>query len=39
MNGAQCLTGVLDLYASAGELRLRLITLQATLREQQKVMR
>jgi hypothetical protein len=39
MSGGQCLTGALDLYATAGAIRLQLIAVQAMLREQQKVMR
>lgn len=37
MSGGQCLIGVLDLYSVAGGIRLQLLTLQAMLREQQKV--
>jgi len=35
MTGAMCLTGALDLYLTAGDIRLRLLTLQAMLAEQQ----
>lgn len=35
--GGQCLVGALDLYAAAGAIRLQLMTLQAMLREQQRV--
>lgn len=36
MTGAMCLTGALDLYMTAGDIRLRLIALQAMLAAQQE---